>query len=94
MPSAGTELSWDYNMEEDESDDYAELGKKALSGVIEMTEMWKLSEILRIEPGLAFEIGLTPERFPALVKSCPDLALCLLIALYAHPRRAEYWESV
>ncbi len=90
MPGPQPELLWDFSISgEDDSEDYAVLAGRALTGALDMPEMWRLSEAIRTEPGLALEIGLVPASFPALVRSCPDLALCLLVSLEGNTQREE-----
>ncbi len=72
------------------SEDYDAMAKSALAGTLELEKLGKLSAALRLEPELALEIGLTPDRYPALVAGCPDLALVLLVSLSEGPHAAEY----
>ncbi len=73
---------------------YKGLVSKALSGILLAAELSKLVESLKAEPELASEWGLTPDKFPALVQSCPELALALLAAVDPSPKKMDYYQAL
>ena len=87
-----SEVEWDMQIEGGDID-YRALIEKAVVGTLDTMELWKLVETFKLEPELVFECGLTPDKFPTIVQSCPDLALGLLVSLDSHAKKSEYPSS-
>jgi hypothetical protein len=84
---------WDYNMNRDLID-YPLLAEKALNGTLINNELCDLTLTLQVKPELILEWGITPDKFPALIKSYPDIAVLLLAALKNQSRQAEYFKTL
>lgn len=86
-------MLWDYKMAEDLLN-YPLLTEKTLNGTLTNDELVTLTRTLQGRPKLVLEWGFTPEQFPSLVKSYPDIAVQLLVALKNMPGQAEFYQTL
>jgi len=84
---------WDYNMSKDLID-YPLLAEKALKGTLINNELCDLTRTLQVKPELILEWGIGPDKFSALIKSYPDIAVLLLAALKNQPKQTEYFKAL
>jgi hypothetical protein len=83
---------WDYTIWADSL--YKKLATKAISLSLTPNELPRLIEAFKCEPELAIEYGLTPNVFPSICETYPELAFNLMIALNSNPRISEYYYSL
>jgi len=84
---------WDTKIDTYENE-HKQFTMKALNGTLTIPEAQMLSLVLKNEPEYAFEIGLTPTEFPALVQHSADIALSLLIGLQGKDKSREFYAEL
>eukprot|EP00826_Nyctotherus_ovalis_P023910 TRINITY_DN1840_c0_g1_i15.p1 TRINITY_DN1840_c0_g1~~TRINITY_DN1840_c0_g1_i15.p1 ORF type:complete len:170 (-),score=56.09 TRINITY_DN1840_c0_g1_i15:208-717(-) len=73
---------------------YPLLAEKTLNGTLTKDELVSLTRTLQARPKLVLEWGLTAEQFPSLVKSYPDVAVQLLVALENTALQAKFYQTL